>query len=221
MSEQATLLDAPAGPVMHAARDRVDLRVIPLATAGAAASPGALDCLNPGELAFASRLRNGAAAWSAARVALRRVIAGYLGCSAAEVALETGPSGKPRLAAGPGPDLRFNLSHSGHVALVAVRLGHEVGVDVEAIRPGVDMAAIARENFDGSERAALSGDGTAESFFRAWTHHEALAKCSGRGIASGPDAGDASRFRVLDVEGIPGYAAAVASEGDGWSVRRV
>lgn len=218
MSATALFLGAPAGPVLAAARDRVDLWVIALESE---AAPGLPDDLDPDERAFAARLRVGAGAWSAARAAVRRVLAGYLGVSPVDVAIEAGPNGKPRLAAGSGPDLRFNLSHSGEFALVAVRLGHEVGVDVEAIRPGVDAAAIAREHFDASELEALSGDVSDERFFRAWARHEALAKATGRGIASGPDSAEGLRFRVLDVEGIPGCAAALASEGDGWSVRRV
>ena len=193
MSAPTSLLEPPPSVRFEAARDRVDLWVIALSPDGS----------------------------EPARAALRRVLAGYLGVSPADVALESGPNGKPRLAAGCGLDLRFNFSHSGDVALVAVRLGHEVGVDVEAIRPGVDTAAIAFAQFDDSERAALAEDGSDERFFRAWARHEALAKATGRGIVRAPDAGDASRFRVLDVDGIPGCAAAVTSEGDGWSVRRI
>jgi 4'-phosphopantetheinyl transferase len=217
MSAPAQSLDAPPGGVLLAARDRVDLWVIGLAPAEPEAASHVLDA---DERAFAARLRMGGAAWSAARAGLRRVLGGYLGVSPAAVALEAGPNGKPRLAAGSGPDLRFNLSHSGDVALVAVRLGHEVGVDVEVIRPGVDAGPISREHFDASERDELAGQRSVGSFFRAWARHEALAKATGRGIANGPGPGDGSRFRVLDVEGIPGCAAAIASEGDGWSVRR-
>jgi 4'-phosphopantetheinyl transferase len=221
MSSPTLLLDAPA---LEAALDRVDLWVIalePEASLGRPDSPDSFDSLDPGERAFAARLRMGAGTWSAVRAALRRVLGCYLGLAPANVALESGSNGKPRLALGAGSDLRFNHSHSGDVALIAVRLGHEVGVDVEAIRPGVDGAAIAREIFDAFERDALAGHDSDESFFRAWARHEALAKATGRGIADGPEPGDRSRFKVLDVEGIPGCAAALASEGNGWSVRRV
>lgn len=193
MNAPASVLDSPEGATLQANGDRVDLWVIALA---------------PDQL-------------GAARAELRRVLAGYLGVSPAAVELNAGPDGKPRLAEGSGIDLRFNLSHSDGFALIAVRLGHEVGVDVEAIRPGVDEAAIAAEHFDPSARAALAEDSSDSRFFRAWARHEALAKATGRGIAGGSEAIEASRFRVLDVEGIPGCAAAVASEGDGWSVRRI
>lgn len=218
MSSTALLLAPPEGPVLLAARDRVDLWTIPLAAVASETAPGPL---NPDELAFASRLRIGAGEWSAARAALRRVLASYLGVSSMDVAIVTGPNGKPRLGPGHGLDLRFSLSHSGDVALIAVRLGHEVGVDVEAIRPGVDTAAIARENFDAAEREALAADLVDGSFFRAWARHEALAKATGRGVAGGTGAADGAGFRVLDLGGIPGCAAALASEGDGWSVRRL
>ncbi len=62
-----------------------------------------------------------------------------------------------------GLDLRFNLSHSGQLMLVAVAVGVEVGVDVECA----------------DERH------TAESL-RTWTMHEATVKCLGTGLTSTP-----------------------------------
>ena len=61
--------------------------------------------------------------------ALHRVLAVYLGEDPARIRLETGAQGKPRLA-DPQGQLRFNLSHSGEIALVAVSGEAEVGVDV-------------------------------------------------------------------------------------------
>jgi 4'-phosphopantetheinyl transferase len=179
--------------------------------------------LSDAEVRFAARLRVGAEAWVAARVALRRILGRYLGLAPSQVALETGANGKPRIAPGSRPDLRFNLSHSGDLALIAVRPGFEVGVDVEWRRSGVDGVAISRHMFGAHEHAALAALGaeaSSERFFRSWVRREALAKATGRGIVSPPAPGDAARFTVRDLDDIPGFAAAVASEGDDWSVRR-
>jgi 4'-phosphopantetheinyl transferase len=217
---------APAGTAIvtteRAARDRVDVwRAALDLSAGEAAA--ALRTLNEPERAHAARLRTGAPRWVAARAALRGVLARYLDVLPARVAFVTGAEGKPRLAPGPGADLRFNLSHSGGLALVAVRLGREVGVDLEELRDGVDGDAVAREFFDEPERArlaALAATGQPQAFFRAWVRREALAKASGRGISAPAARSEGARFGVRELGGFPGFAAAVASEGHGWSLRR-
>jgi 4'-phosphopantetheinyl transferase len=190
---------------------------------GPCARDAAARILSDPEREFAARLRVGAGPWGAARVALRRVLGGYLGLAPGQVALTTDTNGKPRLASGGNADLRFNLSHSGDLALIAVRLGHEVGVDVEAVRAGVDGAAIARDVFGArgrAGRAVLDGGEPGEGFFRTWVRREALAKAIGRGIVSPLSPGEAARFTIRDLDGIPGFTAAVASEGSDWSVRR-
>ena len=220
MSTTAPSVDPTREAPARAGRDRVDVWQVAIGAGDGA--PGAAT-LTEAERALGARLRIGADAWMASRAALRRILARYLGVAPAEVALESDANGKPRLAPGRHPDLRFNLSHSGDVALVALRLGHEVGVDVERLRPDVDGIPIAREVFSARERAAmprLAPDDPAGAFFRAWVRHEALAKATGRGIGAPPGDGDA-RFTTRDLDGIPGYAAAVTSAGTAWHVWRV
>jgi len=123
--------------------------------------------------------------WVASRWALRKVLGGYLERDPAEIELSSGQRGKPRLAGGETA-LRFNLSHSGELALIAVAERLEVGVDVQRIgsRP-VD-------------------------FYAAWTRREAIAKCLGAGLwAPLPDA----PLAVVNFDPGAGYAAAVASGG--------
>jgi 4'-phosphopantetheinyl transferase len=202
----------------HASCDLVDLWQVRLERVASAAT---LHTLAPAERGFARRLRIGAGEWATARAALRCILARYLGLAARDVEFETDANGKPRLAPGAGDGLRFNLSHSGGVALVVVRLGHEVGVDLEELRPGVDGVAITREVFGEREPDKLPTTAEHErEFFRAWVRREALAKAAGRGIvlhlAQRPD----HRFTVRDVDGPAGFAAAIASEGSRWSIRR-
>jgi 4'-phosphopantetheinyl transferase len=202
-----------------ASRERVDVWQVALTTGDPAAVIGALS--DP-ERAHASRLRVGASHWVAARVALRRVLGRYLGVAPGDVALETGANGKPRLAPGAGPDLRFNLSHAAGLALIAVRQGFEVGIDVEQVRAGVDGAAIVRETFTARERGAMppaGANGANAEFFRAWARREALAKATGLGIAGPETAGDPGGHAVLDLPVGAGFAAALASEGTDWTVR--
>jgi len=97
--------------------------------------------------------------------------------------------------------LRFNLSHSGDVTLVAVARDSEVGVDVERIRPVIEMHSIARR--------WLGRDDIADEpeFYRVWTRHEAMVKALGVGLS-----GTAEGFTgtVAEIDAGAGYAAAVA-----------
>jgi 4'-phosphopantetheinyl transferase len=219
MSVPASLLESGTTDAPRASLDHVDVWMIRLTSD---LDPAAFETLSEAERSHAGCLRVDPGRWVAARAALRGVLGGYLGIEGRRVRLEHGRNGKPRLAPGAATDLRFNLSHSGEIALVAVRLGHEVGADVEQLRDGVDGEAIARHVFSPGERAAgvaRAGDKSARGFFQEWVRREALGKASGHGIL-GEAAGELARFTVRDLEVVPGYAAALASEGDAWTVRR-
>ncbi|HYT95413.1 MAG TPA: hypothetical protein VEL76_42230, partial [Gemmataceae bacterium] len=59
--------------------------------------------------------------------------------------------GKPALSPEFGSRLKFNLSHSADLALIAVAADADVGVDLEYIRPQSDYAEIARCFFSAAE----------------------------------------------------------------------
>ena len=123
--------------------------------------------------------------------ATRRILAGYLGCSPQEVALRHGPRGKPYID-GEGP--RFNLSHSGDLALVAVA-SNELGVDVEKVRRLESLRQIAQRHFSDVEYAALEALDVAEqelAFYRCWTRKEAYIKALGEGLSMALDSFDVS-----------------------------
>ena len=165
--------------------------------------------LSPAERERAARLA-AAPRWIVARAALRIVLGQQLGIAPAEVEFAAGPHGKPEV---PGARLRFNLSHSGDRALVAVADGIEVGVDVE--RTSRRSRAIARTLTDG-ERAALHG-GEHLALLRIWCRKEALAKAIGGGLGWAPETFDTSRpegFVLTDLEPGPGYVGALAVAGE-------
>ncbi len=210
---------APASAPGGAARDRVDVWTVAL-DLDPRERAAALGVLAPDERAWGARLRQDADRWCAARAALRRVLGDALGMAPGEVPLVSGSGIKPRLTPAT-PALRFNHSRSGAFALIAVRLGHEVGVDLERLRDDVDFDAVAREMLAPTEREAIAGVAPAAragGFFRAWVRHEALAKATGRGIVAPPDPGALRRFAIRDLAAPPGHVAAVASEGEDWSV---
>jgi phosphopantetheinyl transferase len=151
--------------------------------------------------------------WVAARWALREVLARYLDQDPAAIELVTGKHGKPRLDDGLRR-LSFNLSHSGTLALIAIAVDREVGVDIERIEPSRNVLALAERALSSDGAAAVGrADPTerAALFFALWTEHEARLKCLGTGIAAAP--AELPPITILPLDVAPSYAAAVAVSG--------
>jgi 4'-phosphopantetheinyl transferase len=178
----------------------------------------------------------------AARAFLRAVLARYLGCEPGAVAFEYGVHGKPSLAGQAAQAVRFNLSHSGGCAVLAVTLERELGIDLEPVRPMTNREALARRFFAPREVAALAEVAPGEqerAFFTCWTRKEAYLKACGDGLARPLDGFTVSlrpgeTARVLEVEGDPaeagrwslrsfdpwrGWVGCLALRGHGWQVR--
>jgi 4'-phosphopantetheinyl transferase len=116
--------------------------------------------------------------------AARQILAHYLSADPRSLIFDRGAFGKPFLCSG---ELRFNLSHSGEFALLAVAREREVGVDVEQIREIEDAAMIAEQYFSPGEsgklRAVLDSTLGAAAFFNCWTRKEAFIKAIGEGLS--------------------------------------
>lgn len=198
--------------------DEVHVWLIPAGTAASVAS-----LLDTAEQAQAARFTfdHGRELYVAAHGGLRLLLGRYLDEPPAALLFETQADGKPSLA-GDAP-LRFNLSHSGETAAVAVARDREVGVDLERRRGVHSEAGVARRIMDDAEHAryaALPEAERADFLLWLWARKEALVKAAGvgiraslRGVSSEP--GPADRFAVVDLQ-VPGYAAAVAAEGHDW-----
>lgn len=123
------------------------------------------------------------------RLAMRSILAGYVNCNATELALDTTALGKPALKQGLYPvDLRFNLSHTQGLALLAVSNGQEVGIDIEKLGRQRKIMALALRYFaqsTTSELATLSTERQEEAFLHLWTQFEAFKKAKGEGLRGG------------------------------------
>lgn len=185
-------------------------------SAGPPPDPGSL---SEEERARARALRSPARRerWLTARGRLRATLARYLDQPAGRVAIITGEHGKPELRSPDPAPLRFNLSHSGDLALYALARTREVGVDVERLRDGTDVVRLARRMLGEDVAGALERTDPGERparFFAAWARHEARLKCLGTGLEGGHAAVRARPVTVLDLPIEPGYAAALALEGE-------
>lgn len=130
-----------------------------------------------------------------------------------------GPNGKPYLTN--SPSVKFNLSKSKGKALIAVALDVEVGIDIEAIAPMPDLAAIAERYMppgDAEALAATPEPAREREFFRRWTRAEALWKAAGLGLY-GAGAIPDGEWMIEDIDGGEGFAAAVAAAHPGLTVR--
>ncbi|MDT0480174.1 MULTISPECIES: 4'-phosphopantetheinyl transferase family protein [Streptomyces] len=158
-------------------------------------APDATDLLSDDEAAMVRRLPEPAAArYAAAHAAVRRVLSGYLGVPPREVVLGRRPCprcahpehGRPRID-WPPTDLDFNLSRSGPHWLLAVVVGHQVGVDLEDDR-SLDVEGASRFVMSASELthilSAPGGPARTHAFFRCWTRKEAVVKAIGVGIVT-------------------------------------
>jgi 4'-phosphopantetheinyl transferase len=174
---------------------------------------------------------------------LRCILSRYLGLTPDAVAFTFTVHGKPELAASmKAPDLRFNLSHSGDWAVLAVTRGREVGIDLEQVRPRVDMEGLARRFFAPGEVAVLTSVAPCErelTFFNCWTRKEAFIKATGEGLSRPLDSfevslrpgeparlltiegqpGEAERWSLRTFSPRPGYVGCLAVAGQGWTLR--
>ena len=165
----------------------------------------------PGEAARAARFRTPdlQRRYLRAHAALRTILGGY---TDARLDFAISGNGKPFLPA--APHVKFNLSHSREMALVAVTPEVEVGVDVEWVRPMPDYRDIAERFFPPSQAAQVTDEA---DFFRRWTRLEAVVKACGTGVY-GIAVEPAGEWTIEELNAAPGYAAAVAAPRDGMRV---
>jgi 4'-phosphopantetheinyl transferase len=197
------------------------------------ALPDFENCLAPDELARADRFRTAQLRqrFVGGRGVLRDVLSRYLAVGGSSIRFKYGAAGKPLLAS--TSRLRFNLSHCGPLALLALTLDAEIGIDVEQIRALPELEQIADRLFAPNESralAALPPEQREPGFFVCWTRKEAIVKCLGEGLSHPLDSfevtlapeepcrilsavnADLRSWWLANLEPAPGFAAAVATE---------
>ena len=122
---------------------------------------------------------------------LRRILGAYLNLAPERLCFRNNQFGKPEL---PGEiSLKFNLSHSKSIAVLAVDHAQPVGVDVEDVRP--IETEVADGHFSATELTdlrGLQGDAWLTGFYRCWTRKEAILKAEGVGLSRALDTFDVS-----------------------------
>ena len=120
---------------------------------------------------------------------LRTILSKYINSAADKIRFHYLDNGKPQLddqsKVNQQSSLQFNMSHSGHRALVGLALDRKIGVDIEVEKPLQHMDAIARNYFSTLEFECynqLEGLEKRKAFYTCWTHKEAYLKATGRGF---------------------------------------
>lgn len=213
------------------------------------ALPALADGLPAVDLERADRFRreDARARYIAGRHVLRTALGELLGVPSRELRFTRGSTGcdrgKPALLWPDVPQLDFSVSHSGALVVVAVARRGPVGVDVERLRPRLDVLGVARLALSAEEVAELEAVAEPEerraAFFRCWTRKEAYLKARADGLpgrlrawsvpcSAVPEVvpvvpGDPALVRRWRIRSLPcrdGYAGAVAyRQGTGSATR--
>jgi 4'-phosphopantetheinyl transferase len=120
---------------------------------------------------------------------LRTLLGRYLRCDPIALRISYSTRGKPFVDAPQNsPDVRFNVSHAGDLALLAFCREREIGVDVESRQRLKDWQPIAERIFSRSEKRELSSlppSLRTAAFYNGWTRKEAYLKATGEGLVDG------------------------------------
>jgi 4'-phosphopantetheinyl transferase len=122
------------------------------------------------------------------RAALREILGRLLDEPAGSLRFRAAAVGKPELDRGRGvvESVRFNVSHSAELGIIAVSRGRELGVDLEKVRPVSEAQGIVASFFTAAEQdafAAIAEPARPAAFLRGWTRKEAVLKGFGAGIS--------------------------------------
>lgn len=115
-------------------------------------------------------------------IAARGVLRLLLGKHLDTIEFGTTEYGKPFLKGSSG--IEFNVAHSGDFVVIAMARDRQIGVDIERIRPNIEVENIAHRFFFREERAWLLREpNRLENFYRLWTAKESVMKAVGLGLS--------------------------------------
>jgi 4'-phosphopantetheinyl transferase len=179
----------------------------------------------------------------AARALLRSILALYLQVEPDQLRFRYNAYGKPDLDNNREENpLRFNLSHSSGLALLAVTAGRSIGIDIERLRTDFVEYKVAERFFSPRELEMLRSvpdNYRKRAFLAGWTRKEAFIKVRGEGLSLpldrfdvslvpdepaallsvDGDAVEASRWCLQELTPDPEYIAAIVVEGWDWRIK--
>lgn len=118
------------------------------------------------------------------RGALRILSSKYLDLKPEDIVFEYGEFGKPDFKM--NTKLKFNISHSGDMAIIGFVLHDDIGVDIEHMKSDFDVLDIASNYFSNSEIDSLKKlpiENYVKGFYRCWTLKESFIKAKSLGLS--------------------------------------
>ena len=230
----------PAPDVLELESRQVDVWRVPLDLRSAAVkSLGSTLSVEESQRAARFHFPEDRTRYIIAHSSLRNILSRYLNCDPDQLNFSTNEYGKPALDS---HNLEFNLSHSGDFALIAVSGEQKVGVDVERIRPDMEIESMARRFFspdEVSDLMTLPPEEREVGFFNCWTRKEAYIKAQGLGLSlpldsfdvsltsnepailrtTRPDPKETAQWTLVSLDVESNYRAAVAVEMQGVEFR--
>ena len=160
---------------------------------------------------------------------LRENLGRYMDTNPADISFKYNRHGKPAINDDlNSANIKFNVSHSRDLAIYAVCLNKEIGVDVEYIRDVGSADKIIERFFTEDEKRyyySLPEDSKRHAFFTLWTRKEAYSKARGMGIGlplkdfdlnlvpNNQNRENKSKWSLIDFDIDKDYLAALATEG--------
>ncbi|WP_282123523.1 4'-phosphopantetheinyl transferase family protein [Algibacter mikhailovii] len=118
------------------------------------------------------------------RGALRLLSGMYLNMSPENIIFKYGDYGKPDFEM--ETELKFNVSHSGNMAIIGFVLNKDIGVDIEKIKYDFEVMDIVDNYFSQLEIESLKKLPVQEhnqGFYRCWTRKESFIKAKSQGLS--------------------------------------
>ena len=166
---------------------------------------------------------------------LLRILSGrYLNKIPKNIKFDYGEYGKPNYNF--QTPIKFNISHSGNIIVMAFARNCEIGVDIEKIKDDFDVIDIAQHFFSPDEiqtLEALPEKERVHGFYRCWTRKESFIKAKGSGLSfpltsfsvsldadraellrTDWDAAEKEEWRLFSFEPAYGYLGALSVWGD-------
>lgn len=147
----------------------------------------------------------------AARSMLREILSLYLTIAPQDIAFTYGENEKPCLLTPTPMALQFNLSHSENLAIYAITMHYDIGIDIEKIQDSYN-ADVAERFFSPQENRELQNlpsEDRCTGFYRLWSRKEAIVKATGKGLAA---------LSAFSVSASDLYETIVLNQNESWSL---
>jgi 4'-phosphopantetheinyl transferase len=175
------------------------------------------------------------------RGVVRELLGRYLSVPARSLEFKETGTGKPFVVS-PRFFASFNISHSQDQGIVAIAKAGTIGVDLEWMDPALDRRMLTKRCLSQREREALRALPEADKddgFLVCWTRKEAFLKAAGMGLSLEMSLVDtalipgqparllavngneeyARQWFLADLPAVPDHHAAIAAEGQNWTLR--